>query len=80
MFNNALSTHFFLSGVIFLGKKLAIDDCLRLSILVEDDEIVEETNEHGIVVEADGMVVKGNNEVFEDNETTSLTSFVSSVS
>jgi hypothetical protein len=66
--------------VIFLGKKLAIDDCLRLSIPVEDDEIVEETDEHEIVVEANGMVVKGNNEVFEGNETTSLTSIVSSVS
>jgi len=53
---------------------------LRLSIPVEDDEIVEETDEHGIVVEADGMVVKGNNDVFKDNETTSLTSIVSSVS
>lgn len=75
-------THYphYLSGVIFLGKKLTIDDCLRLSIPVEDDEILEETDGHGIVVEADGMVVKGNNEVFEDNETTSLTSIVSSVS
>lgn len=42
MFNSALSTHFFVSGVIFLGKKVAIEDCLRLE--VEDDGIkVEET-------------------------------------
>jgi len=55
-----LSKIFFLSGVIFLGKKLAIDGCLRLSVLVEADVAK---------VEIGGIVVKGDEVVFEDIET-----------
>jgi len=52
-----LSKTFFLSGVIFLGKKFAIDGCLRLSVLVEADVVK---------VEIGGIVVKDDEAVFED--------------
>jgi len=53
----SLSSIFFLSGVIFMGNKLAIHDCLRLSRLEEVEE------DDGIVVTACGLVVKDNEEV-----------------